>query len=274
MAYGAGAFHDPKNPVVARKLGPSQNRCLRYITGAFKDTPTKNLEIEAFCPPLDLYFDKRLADFESRLEKTGMRQKIISACAVIAIALRNRRHRPCPTKSFDHSRWAKSWIQRWAPNEITENNPEKPSTVALKRAWEARWNLKPRRPQSDPQSRASDLAAGQAFNQEGLLALHKGLKKAQSLALVQARTGKIGLQAYLFHRHILKADTDQCPCRNGVQTPEHLFINCTDKKSASLRALGLTTNNSVRQALSSTNIALKLAKLLLESGWLPYFNTA
>ena len=34
--------------------------------GAFKSTPIRNLETETWVPPLDLYFNKRLADFKDQ----------------------------------------------------------------------------------------------------------------------------------------------------------------------------------------------------------------
>ena len=37
------------------------------MVGAYKTAPTRCLETEAWVPPLDLYLNKRLADFERRL---------------------------------------------------------------------------------------------------------------------------------------------------------------------------------------------------------------
>ena len=43
--------------------------------------------------PLDIYLNKRLADFEARLEATGKGQLIRNVCAAIARRLKNRRDR-------------------------------------------------------------------------------------------------------------------------------------------------------------------------------------
>ena len=272
IAYSTGALHNPQKPTLAKKLAPIQNRCLRKITGAYKDTPVENLEIEAFCPPLDLYFNKRVADFEDRLDRTGMRQQINTACAAIATALRKRRPRSRTINEPGHRQWAQAWTQKWCP--LDENRREKPSTTALKKAWENRWKTGQRRLQADPRARASDLTPAEAFDKRGLLKLHGGLNKAQSSALVQARTGKIGLRAYLFHRYVPQVDSDRCPCGLGPQTPEHLFADCEDQKSASLRALGLSTVADVRKSLNSPRTAPRMARLLLKSGWLPEFRVA
>ena len=52
---------------LAVRLEKEQNSCLRVVAGASKATPVRNLEVETLVPPLNLYLNKRLAEFESRL---------------------------------------------------------------------------------------------------------------------------------------------------------------------------------------------------------------
>ena len=72
IAYGASSFHKP-TPIegepqgIARDLQKAQNRSLRIVAGAYKATPIRSLEAETTVPLLDLYLNKRLADFEDRL---------------------------------------------------------------------------------------------------------------------------------------------------------------------------------------------------------------
>ena len=40
------------------------------------------------CPPIDLYLNKRLADFEARLEQSGQAERIREAYTAIAARLR------------------------------------------------------------------------------------------------------------------------------------------------------------------------------------------
>ena len=54
---------------IVKELGKAQNKSLRIVAGAFKATPIRNLETETWVPPLDLYFNKRLADFERRIKQ-------------------------------------------------------------------------------------------------------------------------------------------------------------------------------------------------------------
>ena len=76
IAYGASSFHTPtgagkasKPTGPAKQLAKAQNRSLRIVAGAYKSTPIRCLETETWVPPLDLYLNKRLADFEARLQK-------------------------------------------------------------------------------------------------------------------------------------------------------------------------------------------------------------
>ena len=73
IAYGAVNYHQPtptggqpQGP--ARRLAKAQSQNLRIVAGAYKATPIRNLETETWVPPLDLYLNKRLADFEARLQ--------------------------------------------------------------------------------------------------------------------------------------------------------------------------------------------------------------
>ena len=52
---------------------------LLTVTGAYKATAIRNLETEAAVPPLDLYLNKRLADFEVRLARSGLDEVVDEA---------------------------------------------------------------------------------------------------------------------------------------------------------------------------------------------------
>jgi hypothetical protein len=120
IAYAAPIWHKPpKHITKARgpvsKLQTYQNQCLRIVTGAYKATPVRQLETEAFIPPLDLWLNGRLALFQARLERTGMAQLIHNACETIRTRIRNRRPRghrlspPPPTPGQLRKAWVKKW---------------------------------------------------------------------------------------------------------------------------------------------------------------------
>ena len=64
-----------------------QTKCLRTVTGAYRATPARLLETEAIVPPLDLYLNQRVADFEVWLKASSIAAKIQAACTAIRIRL-------------------------------------------------------------------------------------------------------------------------------------------------------------------------------------------
>jgi len=102
LAYGASAWHTPsedKPRGIARSLLTAQSSCLRVVAGAYRATPIRSLEVETHIPPLDIYLNRRVADFEARLEASGKGNLIRNACTAIAARLRRRGHRPRPRPS-------------------------------------------------------------------------------------------------------------------------------------------------------------------------------
>ena len=110
IAYGAGAFHNPSQPRYVKTLGPAQTSALRTVLGAYKATPTRSLKLDAFCPPLDIYLNKCVADFERRMQISGLAAQLNRATTVIAARLRRRRPRrgrPAAKPIGYHWEWAK-----------------------------------------------------------------------------------------------------------------------------------------------------------------------
>src|SRR5271163_2362422 len=68
-----------------------------------------------------------------------------------------------------------------------------------------------------------------------VIELHKGLRKAESAMLVQARTKKIGLAEFLYSRKVPGVDTARCRCRAGHETPRHMALFCIEEEEASHR---------------------------------------
>ena len=242
----------------------AQNTALRRVLGAYKATPIRNLELETFCPPLDLYFNKRLVDFEARLENSGMGERIRQACQ--QIRGRPRAYRSIP----DHKEWAATWAPTPPPPPPPPPGQkprklQKPSDIALTRDWKARWVAHGSR-----KKRAADTTLKGAFA-GGHLRLYAGLRKAQSSVLAQMRTGKIGLAAFLYYRKVPGQLAPVCNCGRGHQTLGHLFFQCVDPRSRRLKALGYTTEQEVREALSRPEPAMEMAQCLLRSGWLREF---
>src|SRR5208337_5617641 len=88
IAYGASAWYTPfregEPRGIASRLLTKQSRCLRTVTGAYLATPIHCLEREVNIPLLDIYLNKKVADFEARLQTLGMVRLISNSTAAIA----------------------------------------------------------------------------------------------------------------------------------------------------------------------------------------------
>ena len=263
IAYSAGAFHDPERPRFAKALACHQAQALRTVLGAYKATPIRSLELDAFCPPLDIYLNKRLADFERRMQLSGLDQELSRATARVEARLRTRRPRRDRRRRLqgDHWEWAKAWTESTGrPGDRWD------SEKAAARDWEARWLAQNR----GAPVRADRIPAARAF-EGGHLRLYEKLAKAEGSALCQARTEKIGLQAFLYRRKVPGITAPECPCGRGDQTAAHLFTECADSKSRGLRAFGYGTKEEVYRGLAHRDTAPGMAQALVRSGWLPQF---
>src|SRR6266498_1989522 len=83
LLYGAGVWHYPteqRQKGIAKQLATNQSQCLRVVSGAYRATPVRFLEVETVTLPLDLYLNRRVADFERRLEHSGKGDLIRSVC--------------------------------------------------------------------------------------------------------------------------------------------------------------------------------------------------
>jgi hypothetical protein len=72
-----------------------------------------------------------------------------------------------------------------------------------------------------------------------VLELHKGLRKAESALLAQARTGRIGLAKFFYSCRVPSIVTAQCQCGAGKETARHMVTYCTQEAR---RRLHLTDN--------------------------------
>lgn len=82
----------------------------------------------------------------------------------------------------------------------------------------------------------------------------QGLRKATALVLIQLRTGKIGLGAYL--KKINRRDSGRCSCDEGNQTVKHVLLECS--LLADLR-------HNIRTVLSRKNVQMTTLDSLLKS---------
>ncbi len=228
LAYGAGVWHTPGTNTargLAAKLQPIQNKCLRVVTGAYKATPVRALETETYTPPIDLYLDGRLAAFRDRLANSPVSQSIQQACKAIQRRLRNKRgrrksHRPIPSLASD--KWARTRAQHLGGATDGKRVLE---------AWKRRWQSSARPDAWDRVLRPPDPK---------VLKLYSSLRKAESSALVQFRTGCTGLAYFLNKARVPGVESGFCSCGRGLETPRHVLIHCSKEaeRREELRGVG------------------------------------
>jgi len=248
IAYGATNYHLPTTARgqprgLAKRLAKAQSRSLRIVAGAYKATPMRNLETETWVPPLDLYLNKRLADFETRLQTPVLQagqgpeaprrlpsSLVQEACNRLYRRFQGRRRpgrRPPfpqePTVTEKAAITIDQWVSQSIQDQALEGLQDEPTAdKALIWAWENRW-----RRQIDGQpTRLADKDPPSLLFTNKSLRKHQDLTKAQSSLLIQARTGAIGLRDFLFKRQVPGFPTPYCSCGEGRETVEHLVVWC------------------------------------------------
>ena len=92
----------------------------------------------------------------------------------------------------------------------------------MQRDWKARWEAnwtatQPRREGREPADRPDFTA--------DTLQKHNTLRKHESSTLVQIRTGKIGLKAFLFQCGVPSENSPNCQCGER-ETAAHIILHC------------------------------------------------
>jgi ribonuclease HI len=91
-----------------------------------------------------------------------------------------------------------------------------------------------------------------------VLQLHDRLSKRESALLVQLRTEKIGLNDFLFSRHVPAVTSARCSCGERRQTVAHILLRCSKYKDLRNRIFAnLSGRHSLRTILSTPQLATK-----------------
>jgi hypothetical protein len=283
LSYGAGVWHYPttqRQKGVAKQLATNQSQCLRIVSGAYRATPVRFLEVETATPPLDLYLNRRVADFERRLEHSGKGELIRSTCAGVAARLlrqRPRRQRNAADSpdqrrlSLEYGAGRTQWANTW-----TRDLPPK---KALLNQWQQRWNRSVSETQAQRQRQTPPPAE---FSQISIKALskHEGLHKHYSSLLTQVRTGRVGLRAFLFERKVPDIATPWCQCGEGLETAAHLVLDCGEllqqrnELQRLQQPLALRTYRDFVEATTQPRRARQLVHWLLTTRRFPEFRLA
>ena len=190
-------FPKAKPSILVTQLERIQSKCLRAISGAFKTTPVHLLKSETFVPPLDLHLQQRTKSYQNRLANSDALQHRELLCS-----------------------WIRRRTKRRAPRGTQPQGSQMATEIDLHGYWVNRWEEK----QSRTASSRWDAVVGPP--DERVLLLHKHLRKAESSALVQFRTGRNGLKMFLKRARVMGIEDDTCSCGLGRENARHVFLYC------------------------------------------------
>jgi hypothetical protein len=129
--------------------------------------------------------------------------------------------------------------------------------------WRKRWHQERARKASWPES----VAALRQLDKSSLK-LYSQLKKAESSALFQARTGRIGLWRFLASARVLGIKSADCLCSKGQETAEHILLHCDERPRTWSRGA------QFKKLVSDTASRGQVARQLIQSGRLGQFSLA
>jgi ribonuclease HI len=109
-----------------------------------------------------------------------------------------------------------------------------------------------------------------------VLRVHQGLHRALSTAIIQLRTGKIGLRHFLYQRGVPNIPDADCQCGKATQTVQHVLLACPLLKSLreeifGRRLGGPDGEGSLKKILTTPKLAIRAAKFMVRTGLLGQF---
>jgi ribonuclease HI len=109
-----------------------------------------------------------------------------------------------------------------------------------------------------------------------VLRVHQGLHRALSTAIIQLRTGKIGLRHYLYQRGVPNVPDADCQCGKATQTVQHVLLACPLLKSLreeifGRRLGGPEGEGSLKKILNTPKLAIRAANFMVRTGLLGQF---
>ena len=266
ITHGSPIWHpiidDRKpQPTITKELIKVESACIRRVLGAFKSTPIRQLNTEAYIPPIDLWMNQKAARFHQRVDNSSLRHLAAQRQRIKATmnrtTTRPRSDAPRPNKieqaALDALAWAMpdaktATITHWTmrcQTDITKSHARRPPT-----------------PADTLPSRAT-------------LKLHQNLRKHESATLVQLRTGHIGLRAHLLRSRVPEVVTGRCDCGHGAHTPRHIFSYCRSnfaERKQLYQATGIFRD--FHRLVSTPQQAQTATRWFLEQGYLPYMRWA
>jgi hypothetical protein len=214
-----------------------------------------------------------------------MAQLFRNICRKVAAKVRQRRgkaivHKAPANSSLHKIEWAKDWLS--SPQELREEGLEPMPWYKLDvdeptiREWKAR---RRRMRHTALRRRSCRPVAADIFDLDPKnisLSIHRDLTKARSSLLTQARTGAIGLNAFLFKMRVPDIPSPLCSSGCGAETFDHIVLKCLGFKEqrAVLNPRGTLDSFTLRYTLCSAEDATPILNWFFGLGRLAEYSLA
>ena len=174
-----------------------QNNCLWIVSDVYHATSISVLKTETFTSLLNLYLNVKLTQFWLRHKKSGMKNLIKNACLKICSKLQRRRHHQqqqlMQTEEEIRIQWAKMWLK----------NKHQKSLSAFKMLL-SRWKQWWKAEKSEWKLLEIRELRHAAVKQ------HAALHKTESTVIIQIRTDRIELTAFLNQTWVSDVEFSVC----------------------------------------------------------------
>lgn len=280
LTFGAPVWYDPEGSKdhrkgILKRMEKIQNKCLRIVTGAYRATNTKVVENEARVLPIETYMEGQIINAH-REDRPKIDSVITNACRNIRNKLRGRRGR---TKTLGITprqakiEWARKVTQEWIPRPRSEEHPYKDiKKIATRRYQEYKRRTRWETFQCRTNRRQQPADSAPCDNK--VLRLRTGLSAAEATVATLVRTGKIGLNGFLFDMKVPGVTSPACSCGWRRQTAEHVVIFCPEWREGRARMLRKAGTEDFL-TLVSTNKGLKaMCPWIIAKGYLGQFSLA
>ena len=284
ISHASSIWYSPKaigetTKTTEKLLETMQNRGLRGVTGAYKAVGGPVLEKESGIPPISLHLEKLLATHQIRTHNTPANQYILTTCEKIRLrhpATRRHTLRQKPTPQ--HAKMI--WLRREIPEQFDtaalqqeqqtydNSRPEPWKSVWEKQTqqkWDERWT---KYIESIPPNRRSPSLNATGHNPKELYAK---MTKAMSSLVMQIRTEKIGLNAFLADRRV-PGYIPSCGCGWSRQTAKHIIRYCPDWHEQRTNLIGLQSWGNYQKLIETPAEAKIVAQWLQRTELLPQFS--
>jgi len=161
-----------------------------------------------------------------------------------------------------------------------EKRAREENAEAMIRAWKGRWRSELAAAKTKCARTGTAPADIEPDFTEAVLDKHHGLWKHESSLLVQIRTEKIGLRAFLFQRRAQDAVTPLCRCGQSPETPTHLAIFCgeLEEERAALQAAiaprQMRTSRDLAEATRDPRTSREVVQWFLKLKRIAHFDLA